>query len=250
MKITGRITGSIATPNYKFVSPLFTYKIDQIQYYAEDFLRFIPRNIRNYPSHGTDHSINILSLIDKFLENWSITLSEKEAYLLYLAAWLHDIGIIIDRNNHNEHSANILIKSQYISTHLGREIQKLVGWVVRSHSKEFEIIDVPDEICEVRLQFICSIFRIMDACEIVDKKCPTEVFECIKNELNDESMEFWQAHMSIMGITYKKPDIIIYVTDINKSKLLITHLQNEIDSIRDIFLKNNTDFPVIQTKQF
>lgn len=246
MKTTGRITGLMEPINYKFVSLPFKNRVISVQYYAEKFLRFVPRSIPNYPSHGVDHSKNIIELLDDFLENWSIGLTEKEVYLLYLTAWLHDIGIIINRDDHNKHSADIINKSEYLSTQLGREIQTLVGWVVKAHSNKFEIGSVPEEICEVRLRFISSIFRLLDACEIVYDKCPTEVYECIKNELSEENMGYWQGHMSIIGITYKKPSILFYVTDIDKSMFLISHLKDEIESIKDIFMQNNTDIPLVK----
>lgn len=246
MKITGRITGFMESINYKFVPLSFKSKIISVQYYAEKFLRFVPRSIPNYPSHGVDHSKNIIELLDFFLENWSIGLSEKEVYLLYLAAWLHDVGIIINRDDHNNHSAAIISKSEYLSTQLGKEIQTLVVWVVKAHSNKFEIETVPEEICEVRLRFISSIFRIMDACEIVYDKCPTEVYECIKDQLNEENIGYWQGHMSIIGITYKKPYILFYVTDVDKSMLLISHLKDEIEAVKEIFIKNNLDVPLIE----
>lgn len=240
----------MSTIDYKFLSPLLKNKVDPVQYFAEKFLRFVPRSIPNYPSHGSDHSKNIIILLDRFLENWSIDLTEKETYLLYLAAWLHDVGIIINRDGHNEHSANIINKSSYLYNQLGSEIQTLVGIVAKSHSKKFRIETVSEEICEVRLQLICSIFRIIDACEVTSDKCPTEVYECIKDELDDENEEFWQGHMSIIGITYRKPNIIFSVTDTEKCVLLITRLKEEIDSVKQIFVQNRIDFPVILTESF
>ncbi|OEU43488.1 hypothetical protein BGV40_03850 [Methanosarcina sp. Ant1] len=231
---------------YRYTFPEFESKLEPIQYFAEKFLRFIPRNIPDYPSHGVDHSIKIIEHIDSVIEKWPLTLHDEEIYLLYLGAWLHDIGNIIDRKEHNIHSAYIINKSPILESYLGRTIQNQLAWVAKAHSSSCNIMDVPIEIGNVRLRLTSSIFRILDACEIDNTKCPSEVYQYIEKSLNPESREYWESHRSILNIKFKNSTICLEVDNKEKSSLVINHLREEIESVKDIILNNEITFPVVE----
>jgi hypothetical protein len=217
--------------------------------YAEQFLRFIPRNIKNFPSHGMDHSINIINLTNAFVDGWSISLSEDERYLLYLAAWLHDIGCICGREHHNEVSFQILARNESICNSInavnGNVLHDL-KYVINSHSSIYPIDTVPKMRSRVRLRLICSIFRLLDACEISCTKCPKEVFSLIRPTLDGDPIaySFWDGHMRIRSLTYKKPDIEVLVVDSNdNSQKIIGRLKGEIESITAIFDESGICIP-------
>lgn len=237
---------------YEYLSTEFP-DIIQIEHLAEKFLRFIPRSIPDYPSHGVDHSIKIIKYIDSMIKNWFIDLSSEEIYLLYLAAWLHDIGNIIDRNTHNICSARIIDESPFIESLLGRITQNQLSWIAKAHSSSCDINEVPIEIGNIRLRFISALFRILDACEIINTKCPTEVYNIIEKNLSPESKKYWESHRSIISIEFKSTGICYCVTNETKSDLLIKHLRKEIESVRDIIIYNGIMFPeiiVIESKPY
>jgi len=237
------------TVKYKYSSPEFEYKLGQIQIFAERFLRFVPRGIPDFPSHGADHSVKIIESLDSMIEKWPLLLHDEEICLLYLGAWLHDIGNILDRDKHNEHSAFIIDKSPILENYLGKVAQNQLAWIAKAHSSSCNIIQVPAEVSNVRLRFISSIFRVLDACEITNTKCPPEVYYIIEKRLNPTSKEYWESHMSILSIEFKKPNICIEVNNKAKSRLLIDHLSEEINSVKDIFLSYGVTFPVIEVKE-
>lgn len=231
---------------YVNVSDVYNATLKQIELFSEKFLKFIPRAIPDYPSHGADHSKEIISLLDRFIEAWQVNLTEKEAYLLYLGAWVHDIGNINDREGHNEKSAEILDKTPFFGSILGKEVITLLKWVVKAHSSTYPLERVPKDCLGVRLQLICSIFRIMDACEIGNPKCPGEVYEFIKDDLDPESDKYWKAHISIVGVSFKLPKIKIVVDDPEVSSILIDHLKEEIDSISEVLDSNGVPVPHVE----
>lgn len=231
---------------YANVSDSHQAKLKQIEFFSEQLLKFIPRGIPDYPSHGVDHSQNIIDLLDKFIKAWSIDITEKEAYLLYLGAWVHDIGNITGRDGHNKKSAEIVGKIPFFGSILGKDIVTLLKWIAKAHSSKYPLKEVPQNCLSVRLQLVCSIFRIMDACEIVYSKCPNEVYELIKDDLGSESDKYWKAHMSVIGVGFKIPIIEIVVDDLEFSNILIEHLKEEIDSVRDVLDTNGIPVPCVK----
>ena len=231
---------------YANVSDAYEAKLKQIEVFSEKFLKFIQRGIPDYPSHGVDHSQNIIVLLDKFIEAWSIDITEKESYLLYLGAWVHDIGNITGRDGHNKKSAEIVGKIPFFRSILGKDIVALLKWIAKAHSSKYPLKEVPQNCLNVRLQLVCSIFRIMDASEIVYSKCPNEVYELIKDDLGSESDKYWKAHMSVIGVGFKIPNIEIVVDDLEFSNILIEHLKEEIDSVRDVLDTNGIPVPRVK----
>jgi HD superfamily phosphodiesterase len=127
---------------YKGISQFHEYILYHISKYAEGFLRFVPRELRNFPSHGIDHSVNIIRLTNDFIEKWGIDLSENERFLLYAAAWLHDIGCIKGRSPHNLLSVEILLKDQDTCNYLngiGNDLLFILTNIIESHSSSFDI---------------------------------------------------------------------------------------------------------------
>jgi hypothetical protein len=230
--------------------------------YSEGFLRFVPRKIRNYPSHGIDHSVNIIRLINSFTENWRIELNENERFILYVAAWLHDIGCIKDRDPHNLLSVEILLKDQNTCNYLNSmdgDLLKILRYVIESHSKThctYSLDDIPEKIGSVRARLISAIFRLLDACEITKNKCPAQAFTEIKEDLkkgdgspDTKAIEFWEGHMNIDYLGFSKPNIDIFINDPSKTINIIEGLKEEIQSVQNIFHENGIEIPILRTDE-
>jgi hypothetical protein len=223
-------------------------KLVEVRGFSEPFLRFLPREIRTYPSHGYDHSINIVKNISKFNQVWDIRLSEAELFLLYVSAWVHDIGCLVSREGHNMQSSEIL--SQY-SFHLKKEFLTSLKFIVETHSttnSPYPITEVPTEWGEVRLRLLCAIFRIMDACDITDANCPRVVYQVIQSTLGEESNRYWQAHLNIEKLTFRYPHITVYVDNIEACRFLIEHLDEEIQTVRSVFEDYSITVPIVEIR--
>lgn len=231
-----------------------------IETYGESFLQFLPRELKNFPSHGIIHTLLIINSINNFLKNWEIRLNGDEIFLLYVAAWLHDIGCISSRTDHGEKSFEILIKDEILCNVLNLINEDVIfnlEQVIKSHPSTYSITTVLKTNGTIRLQLICAIFRLIDACEITNIKCPKAVFEEIKDDLklpngspDDEAIKFWEAHMNIKNLTFQKPIIVIFINRANKQKTenVIERLKREIESIRSIFEENKIEVPIIKIK--
>lgn len=226
-----------------------------ISKYSEGFLRFISRTIQNYPSHGIDHSVNIIRLINDFTDKWEIELNADERFILYAAAWLHDIGCIRNRDHHNLLSVKILLKNEGITNAINdmdNDMLHSLKVVIESHSSSYDINTVPLNRGTVRLRLICAIFRLLDGCEITNVKCPGPVFEEIMEDLRNsdgtvdtEAVEFWEGHMNIKYIGFSKPNIEIMINDPQKTRKIIDRLKKEIGSIQHIFQLYEIEVPVV-----
>jgi len=226
--------------------------------FAESFLRFAPRKIQNFPSHGVDHSVNIIRMINDFSEKWEIRLSRTERFILYAAAWLHDIGCVKDRTPHNKLSVDILLNSESICNsfnELDNDQLFILQNVIESHSSSYDIMTVPEKRGRVRVRLICAIFRLIDACEITSFKCPKAVYDEIKDDLKKpdgtpdrDAVEFWEGHMNIRDIGFSKPNIEIIINNSRKTRKIISRLIKEIESIHQIFRENGIDVPVVQER--
>lgn len=239
---------------YKHLNPMFGAKLTQIELLAAKILRFIPRSIPEYPSHGVDHSIQIIEHLDSFIDNWHLALSDEEIYLLYLGSWLHDIGNIVDRDEHHIHSMNFIEKSQIIESQLGMTTKSQLEWLVKGHSSKCDIKDVPIDLDKIRLRFITAVFRIVDACEIINTKCPMEVYQLIEKTMPQNNKIYWEAHRSILGIKFNNPKISFYVNDKEKSQILTSHVVEEILLVKKVLSSNKVIVPkvnvIVATKPY
>jgi len=243
---------------YKGISHPQKTILISVSKYAEGFLRFAPRTIRNYPSHGVDHSVSIIRMINDFTEKWGIKLSRTERFILYAAAWLHDIGCVKERSPHNTISVDILLRSEIICdsfNSIDNDQLFILQDVIESHSSTYDISTVPVKRGAVRVRLICAIFRLIDGCEITNFKCPVAVFTEIKDDLKKvdgsidaEAIEFWEGHMNIKDIGFFKPEILIIVNNSRKTRKIIERLKKEIESVQSIFRENGIDVPVVQVR--
>lgn len=236
-------------PTYELLenTPLQKALIYQIENYSEKFLRFLPRVLQDYPSHGIDHTFNIMKHLNNFVPKWEIDLNQEEILLLYLASYLHDIGCIKSRINHHKFSAEIFLGSQNLCESLGDKYIRCLRYLIISHSSKYRglnLIPIYDE--NIRLKLICSIFRLMDACEICYSKCPKDIYDIIEDTLNSISKSYWIGHMNIIDLTFDKPQIQITVNEKEKCRDIINHLRNEVRSIKRPFVEYGIVYPKVK----
>jgi hypothetical protein len=196
--------------------------------------------------------------MNSFTETWGIDLNENERFILYVAAWLHDIGCIRERTPHNLLSVEILLKDQNTCSYLNNidnDLLKILRYIIESHSKThctYSIDEIPEKIGSVRVRLVSAIFRLLDACEITKYKCPVQVFAEIKDDLkkgdgtpDTEAIEFWEGHMNIDYLGFSRPNIDIFINDPSKTIHIIEGLKEEIRSVEAIFRKNGIDVPIV-----
>lgn len=149
-------------------NPGFLSSIRSVELYASKILPFIPRGLPVYQSHGICHSRSIIIRMNQFLEIWEIPISTKEAYLLYLAAWLHDIGYlhpgtILKREDHGERSCDMIRSIRYLQDLVPRTNQiTALQTIIRSHGSAVDLSRIEIRSPIGRTQLLAAIFRLID----------------------------------------------------------------------------------------
>jgi len=225
-----------------------------------EYLRFWQVHAPHYTDHGRNHCITIAITLKEILEQ-EITsfLHEYELFILLSSIWLHDIGIMVKkeetetdievRKNHNQRSKE-MVRSHFNSL-LNPQERIIISDICWAHSKNADINELSEyktirhpEIGnqEIRQKFLASLLRFSDALDI----CCTRTSETIlkTSHILDESRFYHALHDRVSGLIRKNTQILI---DINYSepeeiqilsKYIITPLNFELDSVRNILIDN------------
>lgn len=225
-----------------------------------NFLPFIARGIANLVDHGAGHVEEVLKKIEELCIACSETglrLSPPERYLLELTAWLHDLGCLISRENHELESCKLLesIKRDLI---LDDEVVRLIKLLIKFHRKRARLDSLcrrpPDYLFQqpVRLDLLVALFRLADACDMgsrsthamVGERAPPVLFKAIRSKLPRRSRKHWLVHMACLGtsINPETGRIAIHRRDRRAISLLVDELNEEISRVRRILEKYHLPF--------
>jgi hypothetical protein len=223
----------------------------ELSAYVNPILSFIPRSMPSYTDHGLRHSNNILKLLAKFQANLSkvsppFSFSQEELLLLTLSAYLHDIGCIIKRERHNEHSAKLLMEDPVFANlqdKLGAEMLRCLKFIVLSHSSNYDLSKVATLKISpnVRIGLICAVFRLLDACEISAVRTSKILFDILNRnaKMGDDEKKYWESHLNIINIFFENNEIIIDCEDIEKTKISLNHLREDLEKINEVLRQYN-----------
>jgi len=221
--------------------------LGQLRFSVLPILQYIHRMIGDFTSHGVSHSENIENRSREILQvcnaqKLKCNTSSYEAYLLFASAWLHDLGNIWGREQHNVNSCKIIdqLGSQHIWG-LDNNSIELIKWICVSHSSN-DPINMPKTISakgSVKLQYLSAVFRLMDASDIDNQRAPKIVYELIKDKINAETDKHWTSHQAITDIFYPPDEdtVFITVTDAEKAKFAIERYDKKFNSVRDILFE-------------
>lgn len=227
---------------------------------------YVPRGIPDFTDHGEMHSGRIEEILKDLIiptcngsDNTAIHLNDYECFCMITSCWLHDIGCIVDRENHGIRSAQIvkeLLSGTFttsgiqelepciikiISTHTDTDEDKKKGIVGLSNLiKEMEVkLGEKEQIKKItiKLQLIASLFRLADACDICAIRAPSLVYKLIKDTFKEgKSKKIWLAHSEIvkLAIDSDKYSFSIYVDNKAKAQPVIEKFKKDIEEIKPI----------------
>ena len=249
---------------YQF-PPKFESKLYDLRNMMEQLLYYVPRGIPDFTDHGVKHSRRIESILMELLipicnESDNTKLNDYECFCIIACCWLHDLGCIIERNNHGNKSAQIIDEHlSAISIFTDDETRMLKGPILKiisSHtdSPEYKIIgkisveDLAEKIeiqilengrakrIQIKLRLIASIFRLADACDICADRAPFLVYKLIQEFIPDGSKEFWLSHKEITDVSTKcdAKSFVIRVDNANIAKLVIDKFKSDIQELKPI----------------
>ncbi len=187
----------------------------QVEIHALDALTFVHQELDKYTSHGADHSWGIIDNLHDFLLKWNLKISPQEAYLLYYCAWFHDIGNLIDRENHHIESCKIIERIPDYLRLAGKNGNWLpqIQTIIKYHRSKTEFGEISEDIQFNKIKLLAAIFRLMDGIDIRSTRCPEIVYNIIKErlELNEVSNNKWIAHQLINTFVWNYNTLNIYL---------------------------------------
>lgn len=236
--------------------------LEQIKEFLKPTLLFIPRGIKDYTDHGIKHTDRVEEILHEIISLCNRSSYDKckfnntEEYLLFLTALVHDLGCIIQRENHASISGEIITK--YISKYdLLEGIEPILAQIVKAHSGDPEegLNKLPKKPIlvqkeRIRLRYISAIFRLADACDIKIERCPGLVYNILEPTMTSRSKKFWEGHRDIISIDFNIKDkkIIVLVKNKQTTKIIIDSLQRNFTEVKEILRECNFPFLKIETE--
>ena len=247
------------------LSPAQREKASKIRDYCQIHLNYINSQglFKFYTDHGPGHSFRILRLMAEFCETQKLQWDPNEVYYLYLSAYCHDLGMLkLHGENFDdiETCENVRKKHhqrvhEYLLNHW-REIQLaneeeaiLLGNICAAHSRKVDICDLPetvdfltdDGIIKIRARYLGAIIRLADALDMDHRRLPPEPYRENKEIPFKTDIEYWKHEIVERVKIFPQKIVVafkikyIYPVNMNIEEVVKNNLQDEINSIRNIF---------------
>jgi hypothetical protein len=225
---------------------------ENVQRYCQKLLRYIPASDDIYFRFFTDHTPSHSQTILKILK-------ELEYYLLYTAAYAHDIGMLPQKTNgeyedytkqevvekarkeHSVRSAEHIKKNWREMGILERTHSVHLAEICKAHSSKVDINTIPekaecvidDEKVEIRWKFLAALIRLADALDADHNRIPPE-FITKDAKLSEKTVREYLKHESVQKVTVSHRD------------KLKKHLVDEFESVREIINANGMKIEKIE----
>ena len=199
-------------------------------FYASDDIYF-----RFFTNHASLHSQTILKILKELLFDLKLK-NDYEYYLLYTAAYAHDIGMLPQKTNgefedytkqeivekarkeHSVRSAEHIKKNWREIGILEKTHSVHLAEVCKAHSSNVDINNIPEraecviegEKVEIRWKFLAALIRLADALDADYNRIPPE-FITKDAKLSEKTVKEYLKHESVQKVTVSHKDRKIYV---------------------------------------
>ena len=234
-------------------------------FHASDDIYF-----RFFTNHASLHSQTILKRLKELLFDLKLK-NDYEYYLLYTAAYAHDIGMLPQKTNggyedytkqevvekarkeHSVRSAEHIKKNWREMGILEKTHSVHLADICKAHSSKVDINIIPEraecvidgEKVGIRWKFLAALIRLADALDADYNRIPPEFI--IKDvKLSEKAVEEYLKHESVQKVTVSYKDRKIYVDLLlpdegvmrEIKKELKKHLVAEFESVKGIINGN------------
>ena len=221
---------------------------------------------RFFTNHASLHSQTILKRLKELLFDVKLK-NDYEYYLLYAAAYAHDIGMLPQKTNgefedytkqevvekarkeHSVRSAEHIKRNWREMGILEKTHSVHLAEICKAHSSKVDITKIPEraecvidgEKVEIRWRFLAALIRLADALDADYNRIPPEFI--IKNaKLSEKTVEEYLKHESVQKVTVTHKDRKIYVDLLLPDEEVMhgikeglkRHLVAEFESVRAI----------------
>ena len=209
---------------------------------ARKILPFIQRGIANHTAHDVNHSEHVIEFLNRLVDiaNMHEELSQTEIRLLYLAAWLHDIGNLrkCGRRNHSRESCRMIeeLDERYLKLGSMREPLK---FIIKYHQSHLNLSEVPRKESRIsgdriRLRLLCAIFRLADACHMGPDRASEVVYSLLKTDKEfAKGKKYWDGNRAIASVDFDlgQSAIVIHVFSKRNSRFIVKDFKEEFDRV-------------------
>ncbi len=240
-------------------------------------LDFVAMNIRYFTSHGRRHSLGVIQQLNNLLPEEALaSLSSTEALVLLCAAWLHDIGLLV---NQDRRTGQTLTYSEIRDRHpqLGRDIiidthdeagiadHVLATWIADvcfCHSRKAGMIDdyfpnshIKFEHDSMRPRFLAALLRLADGLDMGENRAPHRLIPKLA-EFPPDARLHWDI-CRVVRVDYDGETIILsasaktdqFQTADDYRRLFyfkFSDLADEFRGVRDILQENGLPYNVME----
>jgi hypothetical protein len=241
-----------------------------VQSYCENLLKYIHASddiyFRFFTDHTPSHSQTILKILKELLFDVNLK-NDYEYYLLYTAAYAHDIGMLPQKTNgeYDDYTKQEVVEkarkehSIRSAEHIKRNWREMgilekthsvhLAEICKAHSSKVDINIIPEraecvidgEKVEIRWKFLAALLRLADALDADHNRIPPE-FITKDAKLSEKTVREYLKHESVQKVTVSHRDRKIYVDlllpdqgamhEIKED--LKKHLVTEFESVRTI----------------
>ena len=230
-------------------------------FYASDDIYF-----RFFTNHASLHSQTILKILKELLFDLNLK-NDYEYYLLYTAAYAHDIGMLPQKTNgeYDDYTKQEVVEkarkehSVRSAEHIKRNWREMgilerthsvhLAEICKAHSSKVDINKIPEsaecvidgEKVEIRWRFLAALIRLADALDADYNRIPPE-FITKDVKLSEKTVREYLKHESVQKVTVSHRDRKIYVDLLLPDKgamheikeELKKHLVGEFESVKAI----------------
>jgi len=190
---------------------------------ASKLLRHTAGTHPTYTSHGPDHALALVHILDKAIEpiRAEVTLTPPELYILLAAALLHDVGMVGDvaateaqraqfRRDHHVRTYSYIC-SHWRELHLEAECYQVIADVAAAHRKQNIIQDIHEfpvgvEGSVPRAKLCAALLRLVDECHITADRVPQDYGSL---GLPLDSASHFEAHVRTHGLTFDPKEGVV-----------------------------------------
>ncbi|MDY6965964.1 MAG: hypothetical protein SVM80_08360 [Halobacteriota archaeon] len=231
-----------------------------------------------FTNHASYHSQIILKRLKEILSETRMK-NDYEYYLLFTAAYAHDLGmlpqkingvyedyaskdvVVLARKRHHVRSYEYIKANWREMGLIGETESEHLGSVCKAHSSKEDINKVDEsagciidgEKCEVRLRFLATLIRLADGLDLEHRRIPPE-FITQGAELSEKDVEEYIKHGSVKNVSVNHKDQMIYIELLFKEKepdkdvieSMKKHVLEEFDSVKKILWENGVDIKGVE----
>lgn len=190
---------------------------DILAHQAPEGLQVLSTDESYYTDHGVGHIQRVISKLEALDALLRIPVNEKEAFILLVAAYFHDIGMFLGRREgedaetarreHHRRGADIIQKlndEHYLD--IDSPELSIIKKVIEAH-RVIDLKELPEsqmiEGIKIRTRLLGALLRIADSCDCDRSRAPKAIFDLFYESIPENSKEYWRIHFPITDVTFE-----------------------------------------------